>query len=162
MKFRWGFVSNSSSSNFILAFNKKPRSVKELQKLLFGDKKFLTGYDEYAAGTDLIAEAVFAQLKKPLELDEILLEISEMEGVYIDDFKNKNVPEFDDPKYDEYAKAKEEKEIVRALKWFTDWKCPDDQVFFLVTFGDENGQFESLCEHGGIFDNIHHAHISHH
>lgn len=33
MKIRQGFVSNSSSSNFILAFDKKPNSVEELQKI---------------------------------------------------------------------------------------------------------------------------------
>jgi hypothetical protein len=38
MKKRNGFVSNSSSSSFIVAFSKTPESVDELQKMLFDDK----------------------------------------------------------------------------------------------------------------------------
>lgn len=36
MKIRNGFVSNSSSSSFIVAFDKVPRTVKSMVKLLFG------------------------------------------------------------------------------------------------------------------------------
>jgi hypothetical protein len=46
MKIRNGFVSNSSSSSFVLVFDKKPKSVDEVQTILFGDKKTITMYDQ--------------------------------------------------------------------------------------------------------------------
>jgi len=44
MKTRFGFVSNSSSSNFILAFDKKPQSIEEVRKLFFQDRNKFTSY----------------------------------------------------------------------------------------------------------------------
>lgn len=41
MKIRNGFVSNSSSSSFIVSFDKKPSSAEELREILFGDKEYI-------------------------------------------------------------------------------------------------------------------------
>ena len=39
MKIRLGYVSNSSSSSFIVAWDKKPESIEEVKNILFGDAK---------------------------------------------------------------------------------------------------------------------------
>jgi len=39
MKLRTGFVSNSSSSSFLVVFDKKPQSKKELRQMMFPDNK---------------------------------------------------------------------------------------------------------------------------
>jgi hypothetical protein len=62
MKKRNGFVSNSSSSSFIITFDKnnpRPSSVKELQRELFGKKKYFYNYlkEDYSKKWD----------KRPLE-----------------------------------------------------------------------------------------------
>jgi len=49
MKIRNGFVSNSSSSSFIVAFPRKPESVKDVIDMLFGgfpDKTFRPDWDD--------------------------------------------------------------------------------------------------------------------
>jgi hypothetical protein len=62
MKIRNGFVSNSSSSSFILGFDIKPRSVKELHSLLFGDMEHLQYYSDSHKTLDL-AKRIFKDLK---------------------------------------------------------------------------------------------------
>jgi len=173
MKIRQGFVSNSSSSNFVLAFKKKPESIDELKKLMFGDLDIFH-YDNETATTHQIAEAVFRQLGDELSLDMIIEEFTSgwLEGIN-DDFDSlNNMPEMFiedengnnqyNPEYERYAEAKREKTIIRALEFFNNWKCPDDQKFFVVEFADDDGSFGGLCEHGGIFNKIHHVQISHH
>jgi len=63
MKIRTGFVSNSSSSNFILSFEKVPENMEELHVMLFGDEeeKFLNeyGFNNKTFSTKLIAQTVF-------------------------------------------------------------------------------------------------------
>jgi hypothetical protein len=39
MKIRQGFVSNSSSSSFVIAWSKKPETVEEMSNFLFGENK---------------------------------------------------------------------------------------------------------------------------
>ena len=63
MKRREGFISNSSSSSFLVAFDKIPTSVEELQKMLFGDYERY-GYYEKSYSTKEISEIVFKDMKK--------------------------------------------------------------------------------------------------
>jgi len=53
MKIRNGFVSNSSSSSFIVCWNKQPKDAEEVKKILFGDKKKHSYYDNTFKTIDL-------------------------------------------------------------------------------------------------------------
>jgi hypothetical protein len=67
MKIRTGFVSNSSSSSFIVAFAKVPESQEELQQMLFGDDEKFSIYGDTFLTAD-VAAVVWRDLKvaKPI------------------------------------------------------------------------------------------------
>jgi len=77
MKVRKGFVSNSSSSSFVVAFPHKPKSIEDLKKIMFGNQEWhYTGYAGYSekgddAPTLPMVEKVFAQIKKKATKKEI-------------------------------------------------------------------------------------------
>ena len=84
MKHRPGFVSNSSSSSFVVAFDKIPENVKELQHMLFGNEKIFAGY-ENGYPVEEIAAIVFEDMSK---------------GAHADDWSNPD-KEWDQPLCDE-------------------------------------------------------------
>ena len=68
MKIRRGFVSNSSSSSFVIAFDHKPKSVEDLKEMMFGKQEWhytgIYGTGEKDITTQRIAEAVFKDIEK--------------------------------------------------------------------------------------------------
>jgi hypothetical protein len=81
MKIRTGFVSNSSSSSFVVAFPHKPKDAADLQRMMFGTQNVhYTGiFGESSTGesrnnevqTSFIAEAVFERIKKKATKHEV-------------------------------------------------------------------------------------------
>ena len=63
MKIRNGFVSNSSSSSFLVMWDKKPKDTEELKNILFGDTKSIgdPNYDNEYTTTEL-ANTLFRDL----------------------------------------------------------------------------------------------------
>ena len=62
MKERDGFVSNSSSSSFLIGLFRKPRSAEELKRWLFGGMDYIQWYD-WGYKTIDIAKVIFKDLK---------------------------------------------------------------------------------------------------
>jgi hypothetical protein len=80
MKIRTGFVSNSSSSSFIVAFQRIPQNVDELRVMMFGDRKTHAEVDE-PVSTYVLADIVWSDLQgqlgtKGLTRDEIAKRIA--------------------------------------------------------------------------------------
>lgn len=59
MKIRNGFVSNSSSSSFIVVWDKKPQSIDEIKNILFGELENLSVYGD-SIDTIKLSETIFS------------------------------------------------------------------------------------------------------
>lgn len=63
MKIRNGFVSNSSSSSFIVAFPKKPKSQADVLEMMFKDKNETVKPYDHELSAENVAAIVFADLQ---------------------------------------------------------------------------------------------------
>jgi len=84
MKIRMGFVSNSSSSSFIVAFDKKPESVEEVERLL-DLPEHVCCYDNVAHGHD-VAHRVFSDVESNPGSAELEEELTRLFSAYIEDY----------------------------------------------------------------------------
>jgi hypothetical protein len=79
MKYRYGFVANSSSSSFLVAFPRTPTSAAEVQHILFGRRKYVTHKDmngKYTA-TELAAR-IFTDIQtKKITYHRAIQELAE-------------------------------------------------------------------------------------
>lgn len=162
MRQRNGFVSNSSSSSFIISFDKKPESIDEMKKILFGDKEeYLDPYDCTSYTTVSVAETVFNDIKDqiPMTQEQISEELSfgwvpgapqfssfrtEKDNLHLD--------------FEAYKKANKEFTDKLAYKIIKDSK---EKVMFLVKYADDTA-YGCALEHGDLFENIEHFVISNH
>lgn len=66
MKIRTGFVSNSSSSSFVVNFGHRPKTKDELRKMMFGTTDDIEdiSYYEYRMPVTAVVDRVFDDLKK--------------------------------------------------------------------------------------------------
>ena len=65
MKIRNGFVSNSSSSSFVVAFPKKPKNAKDVQEFMFkGKEGGLSAYDYDGLSYAQVSSTVFDDIKR--------------------------------------------------------------------------------------------------
>ena len=58
MKIRNGFVSNSSSSSFVVYFPNEPKSVDDVKNIIFDNDEYYN-YDEYSFLSEIIADIVW-------------------------------------------------------------------------------------------------------
>jgi hypothetical protein len=176
MKTRNGFVSNSSSSSFVVVFPKElPKTVAEMERLLFGDKLYV-GYNNVYS-TKEIAFVVMRDMKegrvksrKEL-LDELtngMLEPSE-EAVKHGFTERCLMPDWDFAqdtqnamqKYlEKRAKCRDDvaKTVFKQLL-----KVYDFNRFFKFHYSDNDGcELNSFMEHGDIFQELVHFRLNHH
>ena len=261
MKIRSGFVSNSSSSSFIVAFPKKPTDKNELSEMMFPKDLYGSignpwpGLNAYDGGLEhtRIVEQVFSDIQEQKKKFSTKETVDELSGRYfvmdgklyyegapyyaLDSDLAKQIMELhnehekQEKEFDKQTEALLEKHLGPAVpyasstgtNWKTrkpytpeeiadymryckkrkkfsetneefllmqqaqtkarnkyyeetrkisdkmakfDWKSFSEDntgaFFSRFTYSDNDGEFFSMMEHGGIFGNLHHIRISHH
>jgi hypothetical protein len=166
MKIRLGFVSNSSSSSFIVAFEKVPSTLEEMAEMLFGSDYMLQRYhypydDKIFWPCIDVAKIVWNDFND----QEAALEEEVLDAVCSGDFDG--CPEFnyheDIPNEEKFEKFEIEIETAakKFLSKFTK-KLPGDCNIYIFEYSDNSGSLYCAMEHGGLFDRIKHLRISKH
>jgi hypothetical protein len=180
MKTRDGFVSNSSSSSFIVCFPKVPSDVNELRKMLFGDEEIYQGPYGGEWSTRQVADTVWSVLRrqKPLSLREIA---EEMDTSFRYGGTMESPP--DPPQYppELYGRTDLSEVDLQSIRdqyerdsdeWnreFEVWQKRAARKFigdnpgqmFRFTFSDDD-DYGAALEHGDVFAKLPHVRISNH
>jgi len=166
MKIRMGFISNSSSSSFIVVFDKRPKTKKELKELLFGDRKEY--HDPYSSEywpTDDVVDIVWNDLKgqRSMTMEKIAKEI---DAGWFDDR-----PEFPDldiedrEKYDAGWKKYENdslKAAMRRAEVYFGHAVKEGKLIVNFHYSDNDSKLSCAMEHGDLFEKLEHDTVSHH
>jgi len=159
MKYRNGFVSNSSSSSFIVGFKERPKSVEEMQKLLFGEKEtFSDSWGDHSYPASQVAKTIFDDLTVAMKKGEVVESLNSgwLPGINYNSFKKAGTNDIDWDAYNAACKKKAGELAEEFIEKNSDCK------FYEFEYSDNDGSYYCTLEHGGVFDNLPHKQISHH
>ena len=176
MKIRNEFVSNSSSSSFVVCFPREPKNAEDVRNMLFSiDQEFYSSeYGDNRWCVKEVAETVWKDIcgQTKDNIESAKYEI--MNGYIYGD----GAPESDDfrhikdytQRYQAYDEAREIYAKKRIKEFFNTrtlkLKKIDGQdineVMYIFEYSDNDGEYYSALEHGGLFDNLKHITISKH
>jgi hypothetical protein len=189
MKIRNGFVSNSSSSSFVVVFPQIPVSDIDVLQMMFGNPSKIRGvscYEDEGASVYDVACRVFDDLSKqrPNNRKLIFEALSGYEpkwgggtekqlfedivipgyGSYDDEIKRLGLKWESDREeinkiFDKHQK-KIDQVVKKMMKLFMDKH--KDEFVYVFEYGDHNGNLEMCCEQGDIFRFLPHIKINNH
>ena len=162
MKIRNGFVSNSSSSSFIVAFPRRPKSVKDVIKMVFGKAKFFKNPYVWQGRPDKfpvedVAKIIWRDIEKQIPNNKNRF-ISRM-GNLLD--YNDYVIKDKDTKYTEWDNDALDFDTRVMIEKFMSSNS-DSYVYFLECSDNSGGAIGSAMEHGNLFKRLPHLVSSNH
>ena len=169
MKIKTDFVTNSSSSSFIVIFDKKINKLDDVLHLIPVEKK----------ARQVLKDAVRQKPTKLTNNQKIIDRIStELSHGYIDELKSYSDYQADfchregitvqdmyanrawmQAFYDEYEVIQTRLCKKKAIELVENHS---GKYMYLFNYGDEDGEFMSQMEHGGTFRNLPHIKINKH
>jgi len=171
MKVRNGFVSNSSSSSFVVIFPRKPNSSDEVKQWMFGNSEFMPcpytyGDQPSSYSTNEIAQTVWKDIleQKPSSEEKALEEIRSGWFDGIPELPGFNLSEEEHDKawenWERKCKAVSKEVLDRFLQKHE--FDPNVNVLYVFEYCDNDGHYFTTLEHGDTFRNLPHIKTSKH
>lgn len=178
MKIRNGFVSNSSSSSFVVALPHKPESAEDLKQMMFGKQDWHYAgiyYETQDVSTKDIADSVFSSISKKATKKEIYESIRSgwfefyihpdiLPGMYNPHEETRELDYKKDAEkinlvYEKANKINDKRALDIANAFIRENK---GKFIFVVSYSDNDSPWHSLLEHSGIFHRLPHITTSYH
>jgi hypothetical protein len=161
MKIRGSFVSNSSSSSFIVAFPHNVWYAKNIQNLLFKDEEtFKAKYFDKSWDTYTVAEMIMVA-KNTWDIVNANADRKDIQKIMLTEmcygYTDKDTKSFDDFENEDAYYDYREKNNRKILNEFFERNRGKDIV--MLCFGDDYGILSGAIEQGDVFKPVDHIRI---